>query len=262
MPVRWSLEALAVEQFKNNRYEKMFFSYDMEISRIDYAASYLIHTLEKDLYNCRKAKTLSDTIKNNYRKLNFYVRQISDEAGFEVPESITTALSKEKLDSLAAEQVRVYLNLLSAELKKRLKHEMNLKDSFKKTIAKNRADSDRLIGLETDYKNKALVNFVLNGDYPVKYVEKSDHIIQKFEPGFMPPTTKNGRAHFCAPFKIIGNSRIDTFWFNLIVIWTLSLFLYFALFFNILRKIVSGFGDANKRRADSSFLIIKEISSW
>jgi hypothetical protein len=262
MPTRWTFEAIAVEQFKNNRYEKMFFSYDMKISRSNYIASYLIHALEKDLYECRRAKTLSDTIKNNYRKLNSYIGQLSDEAGFEVPGSIAAALRKERLDSLAAEQVRVYLKMLYAKFSKSLRQEMDSKDSFKKTIAANQADRDRLIRLETDYKNKALVNFVLNEDYPIKYVEKSNRIIQKFEPGFMPPSAKNGRAHFCAPFKIVGNSRIDTFWFNLVVIWMLSLLLYIALYFNILRKIVSGFGDTNKRRADSSFLIIKEISSW
>jgi len=262
MPARWSFEALAVEEFKNNRYEKMFFSYDMKVSRNDYVASYLIHALEKDLYYCRRAKTQNDTIKNNFRKLNYYIGQLSDEAGFEIPGSITTALRKERLDSLAAEQVRIYLNMLSAEFNKRRRQEMDSKDSFKKTVAANRADSDRLMRLETDYKNKDLVIFVLNEDYPIKSVEKSDRIIQKFEPGYMLPTANNGRAHFCAPLKILGNTEIDTFWFNLMVIWSLSLLLYIALYFNFLRKIVSGFGDANKRRSDSSFLIIKEISSW
>ena len=42
MPARWSFEALAVEQFKNNRYEKLFFPYDMEISQNDYGAGNLI----------------------------------------------------------------------------------------------------------------------------------------------------------------------------------------------------------------------------
>ena len=41
MPARWSFEALAVEQFKNNKYEKDFFKYDMEISQNDWYASIL-----------------------------------------------------------------------------------------------------------------------------------------------------------------------------------------------------------------------------
>ncbi|MCX6260306.1 MAG: hypothetical protein NTY95_05640, partial [Bacteroidia bacterium] len=69
-------------------------------------------------------------------------------------------------------------------------------------------------------------------------------------------------AHFCAPFKMIGSLKIDTFWFNLIVVWLVSVILYIALYFNVLRKIFSGFDKSNRRKSDSSFLIIKEISSW
>jgi hypothetical protein len=141
---------------------------------------------------------------------------------------------------------------------------MDLKDSLIRTIATNRADSDKWFQLEADYYNKGLASFVLNDDPTLKKksVEKSDRIIQKFEPDYMPPTANNGRSHFCAPFKIVGNTEIDTFWFNVLVIWLVSLLLYIALYFTILRKMVSGFGDTNKRRSDSSFLIIKEISSW
>jgi ABC-type multidrug transport system ATPase subunit len=263
-PARWSYEALAVEQFKNNRYEKILFPYEMKISRNEWYASYLLNTLQRNLYNCRRAKTLNDTIKNNYRKLNYYIGQMSDEAGFEVPESIATALKEERFDSLAAEEVRNYLGILSGEFKYRLRKAMDLKDSLIRTIATNRADSDKWFQLEADYYNKGLASFVLNDDPTLKKksFEKSDRIIQKFEPGFMAPTANNGRAHFCAPFKIVGNTEIDTFWFNVLVIWLVSLLLYIALYFNILRKMVSGFGDTNKRRSDSSFLIIKEISSW
>ena len=41
MPARWSFEALAVEQFKNNRYEKIFFPYDMEISQNEWYGNLL-----------------------------------------------------------------------------------------------------------------------------------------------------------------------------------------------------------------------------
>jgi ABC-type multidrug transport system ATPase subunit len=263
MPARWSYEALAVEQFENNRYEKMLFPYDMKISRNDWFASYLIYALEKDLYACRKAKILNDTIKNNYRKLNYYIGQMSDEAGFEVPASISTALREERLDSLAAEQVKNYLGQLSVLFKRRKREAMDSKDSLFRSMAVTRADSDRLFNLKTDYYNRRLASFVLNEDDPTlkKSVEKSDLIIQKFEPGFMPPTAKNGRAHFCAPFKLLGNLRVDTFWFNIMVIWLVSLFFYLILYFNILRKAASVFGNTNKRKPDSSFLIIKEISS-
>ncbi len=53
MAARWSFEALAVEQFKNNKYEKNFFKYDMEISQNDWYSAFLIKRLEEDLRECQ-----------------------------------------------------------------------------------------------------------------------------------------------------------------------------------------------------------------
>jgi|WetSurSiteA1Bulk_404760.scaffolds.fasta_scaffold00035_15 ABC transport system ATP-binding/permease protein len=260
MPSRWSFEALAVEQYKNNRYEKIRFPYDMEVSRHSYFDGYLIPALNKDLYYCQTAMTLNDTVKNYLEIINYHIEQLSQEAGFSMPGSLTRLLNEGKFDSLALKQ-KGYLYHLSKIFGINNRHSMDLRDKFLKTIAKNKNDSLNLIRLETDYTNKSLATFVLNDDMVEKSVQTSRRIIRKYQPIYMPPTTNYGRAHFCAPFKIIGNLKIDTFWFNLIVIWLVLFLLYLALYFNLLRKLVSGFGDANKRIRGSSFLIIKEISS-
>jgi len=78
----------------------------------------------------------------------------------------------------------------------------------------------------------------------------------------MAPAANNGRSHFCAPYKLTGNLQIDTFWFNLMVIWLVSIVLFIALYFTVLRKILSVFDKTSRRRSDSSFLLIKEISSF
>ena len=85
MPARWSFEALAVEQFKNNRYEKLFFPYDMEISLNDYIVGYLIPKLEKNLWQFQRARTLEDATRNNFEIINYHIGQISHEAGFAMP---------------------------------------------------------------------------------------------------------------------------------------------------------------------------------
>ena len=261
MPARWSFEALAVEQFKNNRYGRIFFHYDMEISRNDYVAGYLIPALEKDLWQIQRARALDDTIKNNFKIINHHIGQISDEAGYDMPGILTELLSEGKYDSLAVKQKR-YIDTLTKIFRNRYKDARDSKDSFYKTLVKTKADTLRLLRLETDYTNKKLASFVLNDELGDKTIQTSKKIIRKYKPIYMSPTTKYGRAHFCAPFKIAGNLKIDTFWFNLIVIWLVSFLMYLALYFNILRKMISGFGDSGKRKKDSSFLIIKEISSW
>ena len=46
MVTRWAYEAISVEQFKSNKFEKPFFNYDMEISQNDWYASFLVPTLK------------------------------------------------------------------------------------------------------------------------------------------------------------------------------------------------------------------------
>jgi hypothetical protein len=170
--------------------------------------------------------------------------------------------NEERPDSSTFRQIENYRAFLEQKFNTKYKTAQYSEDSLIRTLVKTDIEKDKLVRLKTDYYNKGLATFVLNGDITDQSVEKPKRIYRKYQPGYMPPTANNGRAHFCAPFKMIGSLKIDTFWFNLIVIWLVSIILYIALYFNLLRKILSGFDKSNRRRSDSSFLIIKEISSW
>jgi len=52
MTARWSFEALAVKQFKDNDYKKRFIKYEIEANPSDYIASFLIDGLAVDLHEC------------------------------------------------------------------------------------------------------------------------------------------------------------------------------------------------------------------
>ncbi|MGM0532480.1 MAG: hypothetical protein ACQER7_14130, partial [Bacteroidota bacterium] len=66
-----------------------------------------------------------------------------------------------------------------------------------------------------------------------------DEILQKKDPIFMDPLSDMGRAHFYAPYKNIKDFHINTFTFNLIVIWIAAIILYYMLVFNVLRKLLN-----------------------
>jgi ABC-type multidrug transport system ATPase subunit len=261
MPVRWSYEALAVEQFKNNRYERLFFPYDAALSNNNWYAGFLVNSLKGDLQQCERAKTFNDTIKNDLTKLRVHIAEMVEVLNYKLPDGFDKLFEEKRPDSSAYRQIGNYLAFLERKFRSNYKNALRSKDSLIGVIASDRIDSEKLDRLKIDYYNKGLATFVLNGDLKDQSVEKTKRIIRKYEPVFMPPTAKNGRAHFCAPFKMIGNLKIDTFLFNMTVIWLVSLLLYIALYFSVLRKILSVF-DKSKRGKDSSFLIIKEISSW
>jgi hypothetical protein len=262
MPARWSFEAMVVEQFKNNKYEKIFFPYDMKISQNEWYASFLIKDLKIDLQECRDSMSFNEEARNNLKKIDFYIRQMFDKAGYDLPEDLSSALKEEGPTPQAFEQIGKYLDFLEKDFRVKKREAWNSKDSLLKTIGINDIEMEKLVRLRTDYTNNGLVRFVLNEEMIEKSVQTPKRIIQKFEPVFKPPVTKNGRSHFCAPFKMIGTMKVDTFSFNMIIIWLVSVFLYLALYFNLLRRVISKSENPTRRKSDSKFLIIKEISSW
>lgn len=72
-----------------------------------------------------------------------------------------------------------------------------------------------------------------------KIIETNDRIIQKYEPVYMKPVAHNGRAHFYSPYKQLGDRHIDTFWFNITLLWCATILLYIALYFKLLNRAVS-----------------------
>ena len=97
---------------------------------------------------------------------------------------------------------------------------------------------DGLVDLRDDYENKWLRSLVLNHDRKEVIDESRGRIIRRFEPAYMNATSRYGRAHFYAPFKRIGNIEIDTWLFNMIVIWIGSVALFLVLYYNLIRKLL------------------------
>jgi ABC transport system ATP-binding/permease protein len=242
MAARWSFEALAVEQFKNNKYERNFFKFEMDRSQNSWYSSFLIKNLINKLWICQhfKDSTQYETdYKNNLKKLDYYIRQLAAIAGFKaVQEELGTSLNTEKFDTIVAKSAGNYLNSLYAKfVNLRKKAEICL-DSVSNSIV-SKIGKEAFINLKSDYYNNQLEKLVLDRDRVDQSIETDKRIIQKNEPGYMKPLSKYGRAHFYAPYKQVGDIKIDTYWFNLMVLWIVTLALYIALYYNILQRFIT-----------------------
>ncbi|OFY58587.1 MAG: hypothetical protein A2V50_02180 [Bacteroidetes bacterium RBG_19FT_COMBO_42_10] len=71
-----------------------------------------------------------------------------------------------------------------------------------------------------------------------KIYETDTRLIQKADPVFMKPGSKYGRAHFFAPYKMLGNLKIGTMTFNVAAIWIMTLLLFVALYYNVLKRFI------------------------
>ena len=232
MPARWSFEALAVEQYKSNRYEKNFFDYDMEISQNNWYASFLIEDLKKDLWLCRQYKDSTryrDIIMGKFRKLTTYTRQLSGLAGFGLPpDGLMASLNINGFNTAVADMEEKYLDSLARQFLIIRKKNIDLKESVEISLLE-KLGKEGFQDLKDDYTNKKLREILLDEFNQKKTIQTSDKIVQRYEPVYMKPVSRNGRAHFYAPYKQLGEKRIETLWFNIIVLWLASLSVIYCI---------------------------------
>jgi ABC transport system ATP-binding/permease protein len=241
MATRWAFEAIAVEQFRNNKYERNFFDYDKEVSQNNWYSSFLLQNLRLDLQMClknRNDKNFMPVFNNSVHKINYYTGNLNQFAGLK-PGNATwkTSLSAGHIDSSIYMSAKSHIDSLASHFNRIRKLNRELRDSVSKVIEAS-IGRQGFLQLKADYYNEELENLVLDRMRKDQTIETESKIIQKYEPGFMMPLSKTGRAHFYAPFKQTGNIRIDTFWFNLGVLWLVTLALYGALYYNLLQKLV------------------------
>ena len=105
-----------------------------------------------------------------------------------------------------------------------------------------------------DYKNKyfneSLSDLVRNVSVKDRIIEFDGQLIQQINPIFIDPQPSgifDYRAHFFAPSKNLLGKSVSTFLFNTLVIWLMTLCLYITLYFELIRKGLTFFGNLNFR---------------
>ncbi|MFA6404312.1 MAG: hypothetical protein WCX31_22195, partial [Salinivirgaceae bacterium] len=101
--------------------------------------------------------------------------------------------------------------------------------------------TDGVYALKQKYYNASLADWVLNKRNSQNIVFGKKGFTRKKDPIYMEPVSRNGRAHFFAPVKVIGYFTIDTLWFNLSALWVMTLVLYLMLCHDTLRKTIQYF---------------------
>jgi len=239
MVTRWAYEALMVEEFKNNKFEKPFFRYDMEISQNDWYTSFLIPTLKVKTDECRvagKNPEYREYSEMNLRKINYHIRELASVTGIK-PGSWADDLNYLEFRDFIAGETRDYLDSLSMVIRQRGRYVSAQRDSLY-NLHEGKIGAEAFQKLRDMDYNESVANVVLNRMNTSKIFDSDRKLIQKADPVFMKPGSGYGRAHFYAPFKRIGKLEIDTLWFNVAAIWLMSGFLFITLYYNALNRFI------------------------
>ncbi len=238
MPSRWAYEAMAVKQFRDNEYMKNFFLIEQKKSEAAYIGSYLVPALNNKI---AKLANADEATRNQIiGLLHTEVTKINDRTPKQQFEDIDL-LTPEKYNDDVQENLTSFLDKTAKLYQQKQNKAISVLDREISSLAEELGGNKALVELKKNYTNEALSNFVLNRVDIEKIHDMGDHFIQVSDPVYKEPESRCGRAHFYAPFKQIGNLQIDTFWFNIIVMWIMNGLLYVLLVCDGLRWTITKF---------------------
>jgi ABC-type multidrug transport system ATPase subunit len=250
MTSRWSYEALAVNQYKNNAFEKQFFKLDREISTTSYNANLLLPKLEDLNETCRYHfnRNEQDELNAVSQLLFAEILKLTDRDVSHYPTIAFYMSGGFHYDSTSYQRVSDLLTQEKEENKKRNLQGKDKRDALYDELIKDYGSKDAFLKFKDTYQNEALEEVVLNKRELQQMVVTGHGIIQKKHPIFNRSVSNFGRSHLYAADKRVMDMYVSTPLFNMIIVWLGVAFFYVTLYFDILRRVIRYFETFKLRR--------------
>ncbi|MDD2195672.1 MAG: ATP-binding cassette domain-containing protein [Bacteroidales bacterium] len=252
---RWAYEALAVNQFINNKYQKPFYYYDEAMSISDYKRNYWLRTLENKVSICERNMNNLPKRDEVESALAVIKNELIDEAisvsGSQFPFKYINQLNYNDISPNLLDELKNHLEHLRLYYVRLYNKASYKKDSLISSKQTSEEEREAFLKLKRNYYNETLAEFVRNSTEVERIIEYKDNLIQKIDPIYLVPENHYIRAHFYAPVKNVFGIYFSTFWVNIIVIWLTTILLYVALYYRLLKRFLDFLENIpNKGRLD------------
>jgi ABC-type multidrug transport system ATPase subunit len=263
MTSRWAFEAYMVTQFKDNPQEKLFYELDKKEALSEYKRVYYIPSLESKLTfvlnhrNQWRDKSDNNPVKGTLEliqnELRYELKKIGTDKFPEIDKLVIG-----KFDSTTYQNTVQFVKVLKSYYQ--LRGSNALKD--REALVASLTDTPQKLELFNSnimkYQNEAVTQMVENSNDPVRILEWQGQLIQKIYPVYFddhrPRNQFDFTANFYNPTKHFLGRHFDTFYFNISIIWFMSLLLYVALYFDLLKRGVQSIENRIKyRKRDKMF---------
>ncbi|MBN2166567.1 MAG: ATP-binding cassette domain-containing protein [Marinilabiliaceae bacterium] len=248
MPSRWVYEGLMVHQYKNNSFKKNLFDAELKISRASFKQAYYFPELEQVLDNCEeylvnpdKENELSfiNDLELLRNELSKEIRRVSYVKFDDIDKINSEYFSKE-----VVQNVRNYFE----SLKSHYNEEFISADEYKeKSISYFlKADAERFNYIKDHFYNESIADIVQKIFEKNKILREGSNLIQNVDPIYRNPEPSSSldfRTHFFAPQKYFMGNHFETIWFNIVMVWIYTVFLYIILYYDLLRKFINKVSD-------------------
>ena len=243
---RWAYEALMVNQFKNNRFEKIFYDVDKQIALSDYKTVYYLPRMESMLeyaFINRSAEdeVVIDKVNENLNVLRNEISVRLDEFG-EDKFGRLNDLTIETLDSTVFEETKDFLNTIRKVHLKRNRTAQKEKNDRIKEMTTSPKKVEAFNELKRNNTNDQVTSLVFDNTEKTRILEQNGRLIQQIYPIFADPDPTNYldfRTLFYLPKKHFAGNYYETLYFNTIIMWMMTLFLVVTLYYDVLRKIIT-----------------------
>lgn len=233
MVSKWAYEGIMVAQFSQNKYEKEVFEFEQLLSDYNYRTSYLYPYLTDVLNDQLTGKiteknTCSDTVFNTLK--------------FEATKPLAKSMLTYNLNDKSIGNALKFIEDLTELYQDKQNELSRLKDD--KVIALNKKlGANSLMDMKRGFQNDAVADIVQNSTTKKKYFVENSRVYQNYDHVFLrdhldPAFEANGSFMFVPVKSFIGN-QLSTFWFNIIIIWIFNIFLFVALYFDMLKRVMS-----------------------
>jgi ABC-type multidrug transport system permease subunit len=233
MVSRWGYEAIAVEQFTKNKYEKLLYETDRKISQAAFYSQEVVPALGKSLILIQGT--------NDKDSIAYHTELLQNELGkitvagifpFEYAGSLKELKSNENLFQETSDYI-TYLGIQFYDHHENLLRKRDrLLDSLNITMG-----NKEVATLRSDYSNNELEKVVRNSDTRYAYLIADKEIIRNKDNIFQEPESNFGRARLFTPVKLLNGQKTETLWFNLSIIWLFSAICYLLVLFDAGRLI-------------------------
>jgi len=248
MVTKWGYEALVVHQFKDNKFEKDFYELEKVMNGANYKTVDYIPEIEKRLNECiEKADQKNDPkIRAKFEDNLAVIRKaIKKETQIESP-----SIPFDQLDNLTFEKFTSDIGFITMDYIGQLKEYYS--KIYDATSQKRQRIINYLVKKDKEFyeaKRRAYHNESIS-DLATKALEKNrilqykDELVEQIDPIYRDPMPNHFfdfRTHFMAPRKYFMGNFYETFWFNICVIWFMTVVLYVTLYYESLKKFIELF---------------------
>lgn len=258
MASRWAFEAYMVTQFRDNPYENDLYEWDKTIAISDFKRMYLIPELESKLSYCLNNRP--HWRNPAYSELRYTLALLQNEISNELklvgedklPE--VGKLEAGKFDSAAYNSTRQFLSKLKNYYTVKLNQATRKREEYINDRTNTPEKELAFEAFRKRYANKEVGDWVKNVTAQQRIIEYNGRLIQKYYPIYMeehhPKHFFDYTANFFQPTKYFSGRVFDTYYFNIVVIWLMTAFLFIVLYFDWLRKFMVLIESRKYRRRD------------